>query len=127
MKCYHCGINEADHRFLVNMMGHNAEVHLCGECLEGFRQYAAHMMQSAKEAAPDFMPPGLRINPALQFRELGSDNFPTDAGEEIRRRRAVSELRAKLRQAVESEDYEQAARLRDEIQKKEEGVCIYDT
>lgn len=121
MKCYNCGHNEADHRFLVNMMGHGAEIFLCNECLEGFKQYAAYVMQNATPPTEE-----------MAVREMGADSFPLDAGDDIKHRRKISALRARLREAVEREDYEQAAHLRDEIAKEEpkpqeEGVCVYDT
>mgnify|MGYP000999242984 CR=1 FL=1 len=121
MKCYHCGQNEAEHRFVLHIMEKTAEIYLCSGCLANFQQHIALMMGYAEEASPDGYPH------ALQMRELGSDPFPLDAGEKMKHRRLLIELKPRLREAVEREDYEQAAQLRDEILRKEEGVFIYDT
>jgi protein arginine kinase activator len=45
---------------------------------------------------------------------------PAHVGKRIERQKRVAELREKLGQAVQREDYEQAAKLRDEIYKLEE-------
>lgn len=125
MKCYHCGQNEAEYGFVVHMMGNTAEIYLCGECLSSFQQHIALMMRypEVEEAAPVYF--GEDSSP--QLREWGGDPFPLDAGEEFKQRRILKELKARLREAVEQEEYELAAELRDEIRKKEEGVFVYGT
>jgi len=128
MKCNYCGQNEADHCFVVNIMGRESEIYLCSECLAGIQRNMAFMMRyaGAQEAPYPYAYP--YSNPrAVQVRELGKDPFPLDAGEDIKRRRALIELKNRLREAVAREDYELAAQLRDEILRKEEGALIYDT
>ncbi len=130
MKCYNCGKNEANHRFLVNIMGHGAEVHLCAECLDGFANYASHMMQQGGQDGPSF-PQGWSWLGNKQpeprrvvVRRPVDDPFPWDAGKGFRRRRRVEELRAGMWEAVQREEYEEAARIRDEIAKIEEGILV---
>lgn len=124
MKCYHCGQNEAEHCFVLHIMAKIAEIHLCSGCLANFQQHIAQMMGyvgEEKASSPNGYPH------TLQMRELGNDPFPLDAGEEFKHRRILIELKTRLREAVERENYELAAQLRDEILRKEEGVFIYDT
>ena len=47
--------------------------------------------------------------------------MPAHIGERIERQRRVGELRQKLNQAIQREEYELAAKLRDEIYALEEG------
>lgn len=46
--------------------------------------------------------------------------IPADAGEDIKRRRELNRLRNEMSAAVKSEEFEQAARLRDEIYRLEQ-------
>jgi protein-arginine kinase activator protein McsA len=124
MKCNYCGQNEADHGFVINIMGRAAELYLCSGCLAGLQKHIAFMMRYAAEEETASTYPNSHT---VQVRELGKDPFPLDAGEDIKRRRVLKELKTRLREAVEREDYELAAQLRDEILRKEEGVLIYDT
>ena len=131
VKCYNCGHNEADSRLLVNYMGHSAEVYLCTGCLEGFKEYATSILKEAREkGSMPFAQPYAWPNFELKAPEhvvvgkTGGDAFPLDAGEEIKCRRRLGELREKLRAAVQAEDYETAAALRDEIYRMEKGVCV---
>ena len=123
MNCYNCSHSQADHRLLVSYMGRTGEVFLCAKCLEDFKQYAASILKEVAEN--DFAQPRVWQNLGLHMPgEIGSTPFPPDAGEEIRRKRHLGELREKLRAAVEIEDYESAAVLRDEIYQIEKKVCI---
>lgn len=127
MKCYHCGENEAELRFFVNYMGQSGEVHLCTECVEKFKAYTSAMFQEmAAGPAAVWAGSGLSREP-VEVRAIGEDTFPLDAGVEIRRRRRLGELKAALGKAVELEDYETAASLRDQIIESEKDVYIYDT
>ena len=124
MKCYNCSKNEADNRLLVNYMGHAGEVHLCSECLESFRQYASSILKEVREKG--FTQPYAWPNFELSAsRDAGGGrNFPVDAGEKIKRFRRLGELRESLKAAVEIEDFETAAVIRDEIYRIEKEVCV---
>lgn len=50
----------------------------------------------------------------------GEKLIPADAGEDVKRRRELNRLRSEMGTAVKSEEFEQAARLRDEIYKLEQ-------
>lgn len=132
MLCYHCNENQADYRFLVNIMGNMGEVHLCGDCVKQFQQYAGSLFQDAHNhvQATGWNLSGAPVDAGQTDappRPLGEDPFPLDAGEDVKRRRKLNELKSQLRMAVSSENYERAAMLRDEIAKNEKGVRMYDT
>jgi protein-arginine kinase activator protein McsA len=125
MKCYHCRENDAEYRFIIHYMDQVGEIHLCETCLERFRRYTEKLFGDDRESEParkdtgddprirgfyrGFAPSGARP------RALGEDDFPADAGDAMRRRRRLNELRESLKAAVAREDYETAATLRDEI------------
>lgn len=121
MKCYNCSENEADNRLLVNYMGKAGEVYLCTDCLESFKQYAASILDEVREKG--FHQPYAWPNFDLRTDKVAS-GYPDDAGKEIKRARHLGELRDKLRTSVESEDYETAATLRDEIYRIEKEVRV---
>jgi protein-arginine kinase activator protein McsA len=118
MRCSYCGKNEAESVVYMDYMGQKSEMYLCGECMERARQYLGGLYKQflqnfGRSGEPDVAPP---FEPA-QFEKAESGAYPIDAGGEIRDRRRLGELRARLADAVEKEDYEQAAALRDEIAK----------
>lgn len=114
MKCQHCNDNEATNTFLVNFMGEEREVHLCDECTAKAKQhYEAMRRQAGYPGWGGNVPARVRPNP-----------FPLDAGREIRHRRRMNELQSKLREAVNTERYEDAAKLRDEIAGAEKDVFV---
>lgn len=108
MKCQYCHSNEAENTFIVNFGTGEQEVHLCDECTQKAKQYYETMRRAAYAGA-------------LQRAPGGSD-FPEDAGGEIRRKRRLNSLRARLAGAVDQEQYEEAARLRDQIAVVEKDV-----
>ena len=123
MKCYNCSESEAAGRLLINYMGQTNEVYLCSQCLENFRQREASILREIKESAIPY--PHAWPNVELRVAQMGGPQpFPPDAGEKIRRERRLEELREKLRTAVEAEDYESAAALRDEIYRMEKEVLV---
>jgi protein-arginine kinase activator protein McsA len=126
MRCSHCNKNEAESIVYLDYMGQKSELYLCGECMESMRQYVNGLYrqfrgdgsqnaepQPEAEASAPFESPS-ESEPVPEPRAEGGA-FPDDAGDAIRDRRQLAELRAKLRAAIQKEDYEQAAALRDEI------------
>ena len=59
-------------------------------------------------------------------RDIGESPFLHAADEEIKKKRRLNALKYQLEQAVQSEEYEEAARLRDEIQQEKKGAVIYE-
>lgn len=117
MTCQYCNHNEADHTFRVLMMGEEHEVHLCSECTNKFREYYEEMQRAGARGPVPF--PGRPNGPG---RRVGEDTFPADAGREVKLKRELNSLRNRLQEAVATERYEEAARLRDEIALHEKEV-----
>jgi len=107
MKCQFCNKNEAVNTFLISFSGGQHEVHLCESCTKLGQQY----YEKARMANPGLF----RDNAAVSGRKIGNITFPDNAGNEIRHRRQMNILKARLEQAIEKEQYEEAARLRDQI------------
>lgn len=136
MLCSHCNHNEAEYRFFLSYMGRIVEINLCPDCLEELKKQflsfqKAFAGNSAWQAAwPGFLMGTQGINKPGGGSDMADPKerevFPLDAGCEIRDRRRLNELRARLSRAIELEEYETAAQLRDEIVKMEKGVHIYD-
>ena len=127
MLCQFCGKHEATNKFHVNFMGHGSEVFICDECLKNFKQYAGlpHGQQvgmpQSNQGAPSW-PLGFQSGSA--DRKRGSQSFNVDAVHEIRTKRRLNELHLQLSKAVESENYEEAAILRDKINDIKKEVFI---
>lgn len=129
MKCEHCGKNEATFHFKSNINGTVKEVHLCESCAAELG-YTEHLRSA-------FRPMRLFSDPFEPlFGSLGTHlltEFPSPVEEKVpeapkplvdgieqsklREQRQRNALQAQLKAAVEAEDYETAAKLRDELKK----------
>ncbi len=92
VKCPNCGLSYADFR-KIGRLG-------CGECYRAFNKYLAPLLK--------------RIHGATQH--IGK--VPFKAGKVIRKKEKVTDilaLKEKLQRAIETEAFEEAARLRDQI------------
>lgn len=142
MKCQHCGMNDATFYYRSNVNGRITEQHLCADCAEklGFRE----SLRPAGFFGDDFFTRPFRLFEPL-FGGLGGRLLtefpaPVDVTEEARTAAAEQEqpgpglvdgaeqerlqkerqrnaLQAQMRTAIETENYEEAARLRDELKK----------
>ena len=117
MKCHNCANTRVDTRLLVNFMGHTTAIYFCAGCLDNLRQ----QMQAKSFRQPDS---SHGFEQGAYMQSIEADGFPPDAGDEIKRLRRLGELREKLKDAVQAEDYETAAILRDEIYHMEKEVCV---
>lgn len=110
MLCQNCGKNEADKTFVANWMGTQYEIHICEECLGQMWQFA--QMTGQKEAFKAYAGwwPG-KEEPS----EKDQGSFPRTMEETMKRRMRLASLRARMEDAAEQENYEEAARLRDRI------------
>lgn len=122
MKCMNCNQNEADRSFMVNWMGARYQMHICNECLEQMWNYAGAMGQQEVFRSFSGWWPG-KESP----RELGGSPFPPDAGAELKLRVRLAALRARLREAAEQENYEEAARLRDHLASLEKEAVSHES
>jgi len=94
-KCPTCGLTFADFK--------NSGRLGCADCYNAFRAELDLLLKNIQSSNKHF------------------GKFPRTSGTEMLTRRRVETLRAALAKAVEGEEYEEAARLRDEI-RKEQGV-----
>ena len=135
MKCEHCGRNEATFFYKSSVNGRVTQVHLCQDCARrmGYTDSLRRSMQpmslfgdgffgSPFSLLEPFMD-GFETRMLTEFPEPGEprqqkeksglvDKAQQDALRSERRRNALQE---QLKSAVESENYEEAARLRDEL------------
>lgn len=145
MRCEHCGRNEATFHYQSTVNGYTEEAHLCVECATalGYRERLGGGMNEAfsdpfesvfallPSMFGGFFGDGPRLTPAAR-RTLHLTSAPDEPyyeaesllgeaeGEALRRERERNSLQARLKGAVDAEDYEQAARLRDELKRLEE-------
>lgn len=143
MKCQNCGKNEATFYYKSNINGRVMESHLCPECARqlGLVQDMRRPMMSSFWDDDDFFTRPFRmLEPLLggfgsrlltEFpepvdvtqearrtaaEEPREDNLVQgDEREKLSRRRQRNALETQLRHAVETENFEEAARLRDQL------------
>lgn len=93
LKCPNCGLTYADFK-KIGRLG-------CGECYNVFKKYLAPLLK--------------RIHGSTQH--VGKS--PVKSGKSPKKKVDMQELRVRLQKAVESEAYEEAARLRDQLKQME--------
>lgn len=122
MKCQYCNQNEANNSFIVkDFMNQQHQVHLCSDCVSKFQKYVTDM--NAKYNNGQQLPMGWGYTSTYSSaRAVDEDNFPIDAGAEIKQRRRLNQLYFQLKKAASKEEYEKAGQLRDEIKKLEKKV-----
>lgn len=121
MMCQHCHKNEATNHFVVNFMGVEHEVRLCDACTGQLQRWAGNIQRHMAEAGESSAAPWWQT--ATQAAEARQEPpFPQNAGEWAHSRRRLNQLRVRLEKAVEMEQFELAARLRDELEELEKEV-----
>lgn len=147
MRCGKCGNNEAVFFYSADINGAKSQGCLCADCarsegltdmgfgsfggifsdfpapeqalLRSFGSFGAPMRSIMAPSAVDAMAERFfRVIPPVGETETES-RIPADAGEDIRRRRETGALREQLSAAVQAEDYEKAAELRDKLRAME--------
>ena len=135
MKCERCGRNEATFYFKSNINGKVTEQHLCGDCArelgytEKLRERSLFdddfFTRPFRLFEPLFEPMGARLltefpeplceneRPRVAVREQKPVVDPEQ--EKWRSERERNALQAQLKAAIEEENFEEAARLRDVI------------
>ena len=119
------------HNFLANLLDTNLNSHLnipnysgihchrCGTTFYSFKQTGRLGCDLCYEVFNE------RINPLLR-RVHGSTQhlgkIPKRSSGDIRLKRELKQLKNKLQQAIDSEAYEQAAEIRDQIKKLEDQI-----
>ena len=121
MKCTNCGKNNAVYHYCVQINGQTREAHLCPECagkLQPEREFASE----SRSLLGDFFSRDLCF-PDAQGRQAPAPQPAEDQAvdPELAKMRRINELRSKMHDAAQMEDYETAARLRDQLKKLESG------
>lgn len=143
MKCQHCGKNDATFYYRSNINGRVTEQHLCADCARQIG-LAQEMPAMRSLFADDFFARPFRLfEPLLgglgtrmltefpepvdvtrEARDAAADPAQGEAGlvdgaeqERLQRERERNALQAQMRAAIETENFEEAARLRDELKK----------
>lgn len=143
MRCEHCGRNEATFHYQSTVNGRTEEAHLCGKCAAelGYAQRFGGMddaFGAPFESVFSFLPSLLggfgdffgepQLTPAarrtLQLSPAPDEPYyetesllGEEEGRELREECERNSLETRLREAIDAEDYEQAAQLRDELKR----------
>lgn len=141
MKCEHCGKNEATFFYKSSVNGHVTQVHLCQDCAQamGYTSSLRRSMRPMSLFGDDdfFSRPFSMLEPFLEgFGTRMLTEFPEPGRPEavevqvpeesvglvdkaqqdsLRSQRQRNALEQQLKTAVESENYEEAARIRDQL------------
>ena len=140
MKCERCGRNEATFYYQSNINGKVTQVHLCPACAEELG-YPDRLYQTLRPSRRSFLDPfslledfGMLSNRMTEFpapleeaarTAAGIEEEPTvpaglvgrDEQARLQKERQRNALENQLKAAIDSENYEEAARLRDELKK----------
>ena len=120
MKCQFCNKEKVDRVFYINWMGTVYQVPVCADCLQKIWQQAAAAGKTEEFKKYTGWWPGKR-----EPRRLGDRAFPETAVDGLVKRRKIAALRVCLDEAAAGEDYEEAARIRDDIASIEKEVCTH--
>lgn len=135
MNCEHCGRNEATFHYQKSVNGHTEEAHLCAACAAAlgydtdFGGFDSVFSILPSMLGGIFGEPRLtgaarrtlQLTPAPDEPRYETESLLGDAeSEALRRECARNSLDARLKAAITAEDYEEAARLRDERKKLNE-------
>jgi len=137
MNCQHCLAKEANFHYRSNINGEIREQHLCADCAQAaqnglFAGALAGPLESLFGGRPGFAP--LRRNTETAGRPVyvpyrtaepvgdAHPGVPLEADVTLKQRRERNCLHQELQKAVETENFERAAELRDEIHHLEQGA-----
>ena len=133
MKCENCGRNDATFYYRSNVNGRVSEAHLCEGCASalGYRTDLSGAWDDlfsllprvvgGEDYTPTFTPAARRALHILPSEEEHEQPLlSAEEQREVRRERERNALRVALDEALEQEDYEQAAKLRDELKRLED-------
>ena len=133
MKCEKCGRNDATFYYRSNVNGRVSEAHLCEGCASalGYRTDLRGAWDDLFSLLPrvvggedfeaSFTPAARRALHILPSEEEHEQPLLSEQEQrEVRREREKNALHIALDEALEREDYEQAAKLRDELRRLED-------
>ena len=122
MKCQNCGRNEATYYYKSSINGRVTETHLCADCARKLG-YVQRMQPEpllggfGNRLLTEFPEPVDVTRQAQQAVAEAPEDALVDKAEQERfsLQRQRNALQTQLRHAVEAEDFESAARLRDQL------------
>lgn len=139
MKCDRCGWNDATRYYRSVVNGRTTEAHLCADCARAlgyetdwsgsfgdlFSLLPRMVADESFFASPRLTPSArrtLRVLPAQEQEEPETEEpiLGEDEQRALRRERERNALQLALNEALEAEDYERAAKLRDELKQLED-------
>lgn len=120
MKCQFCNKEKVDRVFYINWMGTVYQVPVCRDCLQNMWNQAVSSGKAQEFKNYTGWWPGKQ-----EPRHLGDQAFPETAVPGLIKRRKLAALRVRLNEAAAAENYEEAAKLRDDIAVMEKEVCAH--
>ena len=127
MKCQHCGKNEATFYYRSTVNGHTTQYRLCQTCAEelGYGQMLRRprVLEDPFFARPFSLWDGLGGRMLTEFPAPVAEEEPKQPesllnekdAKDFARQVKRNALQLRLQQAIDSENYEEAARVRDEL------------
>lgn len=120
MKCQFCNKEKVDRVFYINWMGTVYQVPVCRDCLQNMWNQAVSSGKAEEFKNYTGWWPGKQ-----EPRHLGDRAFPETVVPGLIKRRKLAALRVRLNEAAAAENYEEAAKLRDDIAVMEKEVCAH--
>ena len=120
MRCQFCNKERVDRIFYINWMGTVYQVPICADCLQKMWDQAAASGKTEEFKNYTGRWPGNRDQ-----RHMGDCAFSETAVPGLIKRRKLAALKIRLTEAAETENYEEAAKLRDDIAVIEKEVCTH--
>ncbi len=122
MVCQVCHKKEADQYYLGNWNGAIFLTGMCPDCAQNIENAAARSGHEGVFRRMTGIFPGKAVP-----RADGNTAFPERADAGFLHKVKLNERKAQLAEAAEREDYQEAARLRDEIEKMEQEESYYES
>ncbi|MFV0393940.1 MAG: hypothetical protein ACK5LC_06045 [Coprobacillaceae bacterium] len=119
MKCQRCNKNEVSKSYIIRFNGDIQELHLCEDCARTTEAWYASM----QKAGSNDLTVG---NTLFMEREIGTQFYPFSSGEEIKKRRIIHSLHARLEEAIKCERYEQADKIYKELEITKKDTVYHD-
>ena len=126
MLCQNCGKNEATTHIKQIINGDMAESHLCSDCAahlgysDMFSGFGLNLSGLFSGLLGDMMPSIQRIHGKIKHSGKVTNAAPVEPREETTEEK-IEKLKAAMNEAVAKQEFENAAKIRDEIKALEGG------
>jgi len=128
MNCQHCGVQAANFHYQANINGQTTEFSLCQDCAEALQGSVFAGQRANASVFFGNRRSGMRPEGFTQrsfappvVPEPSEAKIPLEADETLKQRRHVNACRAEMQSAIEAENFERAAELRDELHRLEQS------